>query len=197
MSYALTVYLVPKDRLHAVFGKNDAALFEEARTHLADRLANYDQQMDAPDLDTYDVDLSHADALREIFTGQFTPYVNGARYGWAFECLCKFLGEPLSNRGFSPCKFEWYETLDRYLQQHQVSLRFSDLIGDLPLPIPRADDWPCVGHWTADHAAARQQLATLAQSVEDSDAKESFKTESEWLARLADQSNNIIVGFHG
>lgn len=136
MSYALSVYLVPQALLDRVCGRNDKALLEQAMQTVGNKLADYDRQMDAPDLDNFEIDISHADALREIFSGKYTKGVTGSRYGWAFECLCSFIGERLSNRGFSPCKTEWYETLDERLRSAGVPLRTQDLIFKSPVPIP-------------------------------------------------------------
>ena len=63
MSYALSVYRVPQMMLTRTFGKNDSALLTEALEALREELADYDAQMDAPDLENNDVDLSHADVL--------------------------------------------------------------------------------------------------------------------------------------
>ena len=197
MSYALSVYLVPRQKLDRAFGKNDQALLQQVLDGVKDDLAAYDVQMEAPDLDTYDVDLSHADALREIFAGRFTEYVNSSRYGWALECICRFLGTPLSNGGFSPCKIEWYEQLDELLQQHDVPLKFRDLISQLPIPIPRADDWPCIGHWGPTALSAMEPLARAMPIVDDDEAKESLETALGWLREAAKHPDTIIVGFHG
>ncbi len=197
MSYALSVYLVPESTLKRIVGSNDAALLAEALEALAGPLADYDEQMGAPDLDLYDVDLSHADALREIFSGKFTAGVNGSRYGWALECLCRFLGEPLSNEGFSPCKIGWYEELDEELEKHGVALRFEDLIYSTPVKIPSIDDWPCIGHWGAQQVGQADRLAEVAAAVEDPEKAEAMHTAVGWLRAAQKQPGSIIVGFHG
>jgi hypothetical protein len=197
MSYGLSVYRIPQQMLDRVFGKDDHALLHQALDATKDDLADYDAQMDAPDLDTYDVDLSHADAMKEIFAGKFTEYVNGSRYGWAFECLCRFIGTPLSNNGFSPCDMEGYEQLDEWLKLQGVPLKFMDLIFQSPIPIPRADDWPCVGHWGADAIAVAEPLARVLPNIEDQETKEAMETALGWLRDGAKHSGSIIVGFHG
>src|ERR1700722_14290864 len=79
MGYGLSVFRVPEPILARVCGKNDQALLNDALKALEDALQNYDKQMDAPDLENNDIDISHADAVREIFSGKFTQGVNGAR----------------------------------------------------------------------------------------------------------------------
>lgn len=197
MGYGLSVFRVPQQMLARTHGKNDEALLSEALVALEKQLADYDGQMDAPDLENYDVDVSHADALREIFAGKFTADVNGSRYGWAFEALCSFLGERLDNSGFVPCKVAWYEQLDEVLAADHVPLRFADLIYRSPIAIPRADDWPCVGHWGLNELAAVAPLADLISRIDDLEVKQALTTALGWLQGLAQEPGSVIIGFHG
>ena len=135
--------------------------------------------------------------VREIFAGEFTPFVNGSRYGWAFETLCGFLGERLDNTGFIPCKASWYERLDEDLAAHQVSLRFTNLIYRAAMPIPQADDWPCVGHWGPSEMSAVGPLAEILRRVDDIDVKKAMETAYGWLRETAKHPDSIIIGFHG
>ncbi len=197
MGYALSVYRVPQQMLDRAYGKHDEAMLSKALVALKSYLADCDKQMDAPNLEDYDVDISHADALRQIFAGEFTEGVNGSRYGWAFEALCSLVGEGLSNVGFSPCKVAWYEQLDEVLADQRVPLRFADLIHRSPLPIPPADDWPCVGHWGLKDLAAVGPLAELLPHIDDPEVKESLATALGWLRGATENPGSVIVGFHG
>jgi hypothetical protein len=197
MGYGLSVFQVPQQALARASGTNNQALLSAVLAALEDKLADYDEQMHAPDLENYDVDISHADALREIFAGKFTKGVNGSRYGWAFEVLCSFLGKRLDNTGFIPCKVAWYEQLDEVLMADHVPLRFTDLIYRAPISIPEADDWPCVGYWGPKELAAIGPLAALLIRVEDAEVMEALKTAVGWLREAAKQPGSIIVGFHG
>jgi len=197
VSYALSVFRVPRAILDRLYGKGDRALLAEAMAAIRADLDDFDAELGAPDLENNDVDLSHAEALAEIFSGRFTEHVNSSRYGWAFECLCGFIGEPLSNDGFSPCKTGWYEQLDEILKAHGVPLRFADLIYDAPIPIPPADDWPCVGHWGTAALAATQPLAQLIDRIDEADVKQALQTALGWLRAAEAEPGSVIVGFHG
>jgi hypothetical protein len=196
MGYGLSLFRVPEPMLARVCGKNDQALLNDALKALQDALESYDKQMDAPDLENNDIDISHADALREIFAGRFTKGVNGARYGWAFECLCHFIGERLSNVGFVPCRIAWYEELDKTVASNEIPLKFTNLIYRSPVAIPESDDWPCVGHWGANELAALGPLAELIPRIDDAEMKESLSTALGWLQKAA-KDPGLIIGFHG
>ena len=71
MSYGLSVFRVSRQLLDRVCGKNDVALLSSALPAVTAKLADYDQQMDAPNLEDNDIDISHADALREIETATY------------------------------------------------------------------------------------------------------------------------------
>src|SRR5687767_12053325 len=170
MSYGMTVYLVPRDVL-ALYGSNDHELLEEVLEVRGNQLARYDRELGAPDPDD-EADLSHADALREIFAGKFTPGVRGSRYGSALEALFGSLGESLDNSPFVPCNTAWYTHLDEVLTAHHVPLRFFDLIARLPVPIPEPDDWPCVGYWAEPDFAAADSLAACLPAIEEGRSEE-------------------------
>jgi hypothetical protein len=196
MGYGLSVFRVPREALDRACGKSDRRLLDEAMTALREGLAAYDEQMDAPSSD-YDIDLSHGDALREIFTGEYTEGVPGARYGWALEVLCGFLGELLDNRHFVPCDMAWYTTLDETLAHHRVPLKFADLIYRSPVPIPEPDDWPCVGHWTDEDFAAADRLEAILPQIDDPNIKDALASALGWLEAARECPGSLIVGFHG
>jgi hypothetical protein len=197
MGYGLTVFLVSRNVLDRVPRKGDAALLAQALEAAADGLADHDEQSGAPDLENYDIDISHADALRELFTGQFTEGVTNSRYGWAFEALCAALGDRLDNREFVPCKLAWYEKLDALLAANGVPLRFLDLIYRPPIPLPEADDWPCVGHWGRDDLKALDALAEFVPGVSDPEMQRALASALDWLRAAAARPHTVIVGFHG
>jgi hypothetical protein len=111
--------------------------------------------------------------------------------------LCTFLGEYLDNSGFIPCTTKWYFTLDEVMVEHQIALAFTDLIFKCPVAIPEADDWPCIGHWTAREFAAAEQLAAALPRIEDHEVKSALETALGWLRVGADHPGSLIVGFHG
>jgi hypothetical protein len=78
-----------------------------------------------------------------------------------------------------------------------VPLRFADLIYDAPIPIPPADDWPCVGHWGTAALAAAQPLAQLIDRIDEADVKQALQTALGWLRAAEAEPGSVIVGFHG
>ena len=195
MSYGMTLYLVPRDVLD-IYGSNDQELLEEVLEARAPHLARYDRELHAPNPED-EADLSHADALREIFAGQFTPDVRGSRYGWALETLFGSLGEDLDNGPFMPCNMAWYTLLDEVLEAHNVPLRFSDLTYRLPVPIPESDDWPCIGYWDEADFAAADALAACLPKLEDRQIREALETALGWIRAARREPDLLIVGFHG
>jgi hypothetical protein len=186
-----------KDLLDRVSGRGDNALLAEVLEAAAGLLADCDEQLRAPDLENYDVDISHAGALRELFAAQLTKGVTNSRYGWAFEALCASLGERLDNTGFIPCHTAWYEELDAFLATHDVALRVVDLVYRPPIPLPEADDWPCVGHWGREDLAALGALGALVPRVSDREMKRALESALGWLRAAASRPDAVIVGFHG
>jgi hypothetical protein len=98
---------------------------------------------------------------------------------------------------FPPCGTRRYEQLDEVLRPAAVPLRFGDLIDQPPLPIPPADDWPCVGHWPTSATAATQPLSQLLGRVEDPQVRPALQTALGWLHAAAANPGSAIVGFHG
>jgi len=196
MGYGLSVYCVTREALTRVYGKNDVALLKEALDAIGSKLARYDRELGAPDPDD-DADISHEDALREIFAGRFTPHVRGSRYGWALEALCGFLGDWLDNGPFVPCSHQWYTDLDEVLEAHGVPLQFTDLTMRPVLPIPEPDDWPCIGFWDAQDFEAIDALEACMPKVEDRQVKAAFEAASGWIRYALARPGSLIVGFHG
>lgn len=197
MSYALSVFLVPEALLCQCVGKNDHVMLAQALEACEAQLADFDEQDDAPNFENYDVDISHADALREIFSGRYTEDVEGCRYGWALEALCEFLGERLDNSGFCPCRANWYFDLDEELESRGIALKFRDLIYDSPVDIPTPDDFPNIGHWSRKQIALLPQLEIALQTFDDGEMEEAVETAIGWLKQAADEPGSLIIGFHG
>ena len=195
MSYALSAYLVTADEILQFPGCPDDELLAEVLEAAGESLANLDEQMCDPDDED---DISHEQAMRELFSGELTAEYYGARYGWAFDMLCNCLGTFLSNRGFSPCDTSWYEQLDEYLATSDVEFRFTQLIYDCPIELPTIDDWPCIGHWTQEQiAAAAPAMKKLAEETADREVAEALGTVNEWFEQALGEPGSMIVGFHG
>ena len=195
MGYALSVFLVPSSDILRVPGIPDTDLLDRLLIDVMPDLVSLDEQLcDAGDED----DITHEQAFRELFSGNVSAPEYGARYGWAFEKLCQSIGTYLPNNCFSPCKFEWYDQLDRFLATTDIELRFSQLVYNCPVEIPEPDDFPSIGHWTHEQiAAAAPMITKVADSAQDETIGEALSVVSEWLKQGVEDSNSMIIGFHG
>jgi hypothetical protein len=195
MGYGLSVFLVPGKKLAAIPGSGDQRQLEHVLNKMASSLASYDEQM----VDVSDPnDLTHGQALREIFEGHFSKPRLYSRYGWALEILCDFLGERLDNGPFCPCDDDWYEQLDEVLEEAGVPIRFLYLTGNPPIPLPSQNDWPEVGHWTnLEIRQAAPLLVGRLLQVEDEEVGEALEAMQGWLGQAAKVRGSILVGFHG
>ena len=195
MSYALSAYLVSQGQILQFPGCDDSRLLRRSLKAAKRRLRELDVELgDEDDED----DITHEQAFRELFSGQMTSPGYGHRYGWAFETLCAYLGEPLSNEAFSPCNGDWYEELDEFLAASNVALKLSNLVENCPISIPMSDDWPMIGHLSqGEIRSTAQQISQLAASTSDSEFGDALTTVSAWFQRASKDNDLIIVGFHG
>ncbi|MBL8851081.1 MAG: hypothetical protein JNG89_15485 [Planctomycetaceae bacterium] len=168
-------------------------LLRECLGALREQLAEWDE--DCRDEDNED-EITHEQAFRELFSGVFTADYDGAPYGSAFEALCRCLGRMLPNASFAPCRLEWFEQLDGYLESERVPLRLSDLIFRPPIEIPRPGEQPLIGHWThADIVEAVGPLANVAATASDPDVAEALTMVADWCRVLTKSPGRMIVGF--
>lgn len=195
MGYALSTFLCPADRILQLPGKSDDTSLQHVLANSAERLSQLDDQLVDED-DEHDI--SHEQALREIFSGSITAHNYGARYGWAFETICDCLGTFLPNQSYSPCDFEWLEQIDAYLETTEISLRFEGLVNNCPIEIPRSDDWPMIGHWThAQILSASPQVLECAKTATAPEISDALFQVHEWLELGSKHPHSMIIGFFG
>jgi hypothetical protein len=194
MGQGLSVFLIADKRDVQVFGCRRRKLLADVLEVLADRLGDYDEQADVAENEW----ISHADALMEIFSGKISRQEDcGAIYGWAYELYCSSLGDWLSNSQFCPCTVEWFETLDRVLEEHDVPLRFGKLLFEgFPIPV-EPDDGPCGGLWEHEEIVAAQQPLDEAIAASDGEEVESLEEVADWLKQAVELPGSVIVGFFG
>ncbi len=145
-------------------------------------------------------DITHEQALREIFEGTYTKPNYYSRYGWALETLCGYLGKFLNNGPFCPVSVGWEAVLDAELEKHRIPLRFQELTDRPPIPLPAWNDWPCVGHWSVEEIrTAAPLLIGVAASAQDQDSwgREAFLTVQQWFELALKWQDGMIVGFYG
>lgn len=148
MSYGLTAYAVDLQLLQRIFGSGDERIVVEVGLRLRPRVEQL--RVWLPELDPLE-------AVGELVDGRCQRPRLGHVYGYALQLLCDLLGHALPNDVFSPCRLDWLELVDGYMDEAGVAsaVRLGRLIGEPPLPVPRSDEYPLVGFWEpADLARA-------------------------------------------
>lgn len=162
MSTAVYVYSVPVERLRAAPGSKDRKLLAATRKlegffATIDEIAeNFEEEERPPKC---------ADAFKRIVNGQLVtggfPYV----YGYAYEALCLALGAE-TERSWTQIagSYDWFQEIDKALAILKVELKVTDLVCRGPLiPIPRPDEFPSLGWWTADEVS---QAAAVCEALD-------------------------------
>lgn len=125
---------------------------------------------------------------------------HGFMYAYAFELIVSRIGAALDNSAFYPCDTELLEDVDAALAELGVpdELTTEGLQdGELPIELPRPDDFPGFGHWPASLVAkahAKLDGAALPDSLDDA-VSEGIAAVQRWLKEAA-QRNEAIVGFY-
>lgn len=195
MSYGLSAFLVSPKRLMSIPGSRNQRSLDRVLEATREDLVNYDEQMcDADDPDN----LTHEQPLREIFDGTHSLPNYYSRDGWAFETLCGYLGTFLNNGPFCPVSVGWEEMLDEEIEKHKIPLRFRDLTGRPPIPLPEWNDWPCVGHWTTEEIRSSTSLLSgVIPSVQNTWGREALTAVQQWFKLASEIQDGMIVGFYG
>jgi hypothetical protein len=202
MSTAVYVYSVPVDRLRAAPGSRDKALLAEA-SELQGFFETIDEIAEDRDEEEEQPPTCEA-AYRQIVNGK--PFADdfGYVYGYAYEGLCMALGAE-TERSWTQISrsYIWFEEIDAALAALSIKLKVTDLVGRGPLiDIPRPDDFPALGWWTADEVAAAicafetldrnrldEEITKTVQRV--ADAIEDIRS---WLMVAADGSGDWLIG---
>jgi hypothetical protein len=187
------VYLVAGEDVTSVVGCHDDDLLADVLEVMADDLADLDSYFNTGSPE-YGPGLTFAQAMRQLFAGQFSRPDQPFVYAYAFEEVCRYFGEWLSNDHFHRCQYSWFEQLDERLATSRVPLRFADLLGRMPAALPDTFGEPCLGHWRADEAeAALPVLDALLPRLSGKEAA-ALGTVRGWLAQAGAWPGSIIVG---
>jgi hypothetical protein len=187
------VYLVPQAEAVSVIGCHDDELLADVLEEMAEDLADLDEQFTTSDPE-YGPGITFPEAMRELFAGRYSQPSQAFVYAYAFEEVCRYFGEWLSNAQFHRCGWAWVERLDGVLAEGGVPLRLADLVGRLPAAFPDPGGAPSVGHWRADEAAAAlPALVKLLPSV-GTEERASLDTVRGWLDAAAAAPGSMIVG---
>ena len=137
-------------------------------------------------------------AVREMFVGTMNLPEFAGVYGWAYELFCSSIGDRLNSNPFVLCRYEWYESLEQFLESRNTPLKFYQLVGNCPIAIPEPDDWACMRFWPHNTIAnARTRVGNLNGNIADQDVADAINVFRGWFSLAESQSDSIIVGVHG
>lgn len=188
MGYGVMAYAVDIDKLVALCGSGD----DRTRRMVSGRFRERISQLNL------DLDWSNErgqpsvfEAIRHLVMGD-EKTLDGAMYGYGLKFIVEFLGQALDNAPFYPCPARHLsETVDPQLAQAGATIRMTDLaFGGAPVPIPLPDDFPAIGHWTAEQVSANVEPLRTATG-----ASAELKTIVAWLDQAV-ASGQGIVGFY-
>jgi hypothetical protein len=180
-------------------GSNDIELLEEVLDARSNEFAMYDQGAD-PFGEDYDPPFTHAQALREIFAGEYSRLDCGVYYGWAFDLLCAYLGEWM-HKWCNRWPPAWLSQLDAAMEEGGIRLRFQKgLVEACPVPLPNNPaSIPGIGHWTHKQVVkAIPKFEELVSRVKEKELLHSLKEEMlPWLRGCAAQAGSMLIGVYG
>lgn len=204
MSMSLSLYLLDVPATHALVGSRDEQLLTVIREQFGDDLKRADDWFQDRIADGAP---TAYEALRTLVRGG--PFPKGGseeafQYGYAYKRLCSLTGSHLSNRGFSPYRFGWLETVDEALERlgvTAISVESFGMSGGLPKGVPWSD-FPNCGEWT--HEQCRKALAQIEEGdradrgpSEDQEPEvlEALSTCRDWIVAAARRPGYGVVGF--
>jgi hypothetical protein len=197
MGYGLTTYAVSADKLRSAFGSRDERLLHHVLSVYGDDMASDDAR--------YETALPEAEVMREIIYGTISLPNEGSLYSFTFEYLCRYFGAWLSNRHFYPCNSQHLSRMDDALN---LPVKLMDLVnGELPVKLPRPDDFPGVGYWTPEQIAeGAAQLRRLNLERPDKALADALREMPhlpnqvrgirDWLTSARRRRNGIVVGYY-
>lgn len=193
MGYGVMAWAVDIDKVTALCGSGDnqarRAVCGRFRTDIASSNEYFDLSNDrgAPNLFT---------AIEHLVMGGEKP-LDGYLYGYGFKYIVQFLaGRPLDNSAFYPCPSSYIEsTVDPALTATGAKLSVFGLIFDgAPVDFPMPDDFPGIGHWTADEVAAAEPH--LQAAVPAGDAAEQVAAVAGWVATAKSRGHGVVGFYH-
>lgn len=192
MSLSINVYAIQMDRIKNLVGSKDKAVISAITQEFKYFFSGVD------DIDPK-AGLTCAGALEQLINGDMSDDAPGYLYGYAFESLCAYAGEELSN--ICPIAHadaeNWIRMIDVVLEKEAVAVRLSRLLfGGCPISIPEPYDFPYIGHWTpARLDQAKEVIQTADLSHQDSDIDKTLKQMKEWVEAGTKKADITIVGF--
>jgi hypothetical protein len=198
MSLSLTLYHVDLAQARGAIGSRDDKLRRQLGGRFKADMARADEWFDsaieggAP---------KRYDALRAVIDGGPFDERFGFQYGYAYEMICRHFGRYLNNNSFSPFRGDWLEDVDKGLAQLGISAVkvTSFMVGGLPDPLPRPDDFPGYDEWS--EAACREALAqwTAADAARraavDGEVLAAIESCAGWMRAVVAKRGSGVAGF--
>lgn len=187
MGYGVMAYAVDIDKLVALCGSGDDRMRRvisgkfRADIYRTNDDLGWSNERGEPSVFT---------AIQHLVMGE-EKTLEGAMYGYAFKVIVTFSGRFLDNGPFYPCSSQYLsDTVDVELRDVGATIRMSDLIfGGAPVSFPAPDDFPAIGHWTADEVARNVEPLRTGSSTE-------LKTIATWLDQAAATGRGVVGFYH-
>lgn len=195
MSLSLALYLVELDKARGAIGGRD----DKLRRQICGRFKNEIGQAD----EWFATEIlggapNRRDALRAVIEGGPFDKRYGFQYGYAYEMICRHFGKFLNNNYVSSFRGDWLERVDAGMKQLGMTVKVTTfMVGSIPDPMPRPDDFPGYGEWTRTecHALVSAWGASAARRSEvDPEVLAAVSTCVEW-AMGTGKPGTAVVGF--
>jgi hypothetical protein len=188
MSYGLMVYSVDIDKVLSACGSGDDGLRRAISGRFRDRIADTNDQLG---YSNERGEPSVFEAIRHLILGQ-DKSLDSALYGYGLKYIVEFYGRFLDNSLFYPAPMEFITgEVGGKLADTGAVVKMSDLVYASPIQLPRPDDFPLYGHWTAaDVAQSAAPVRTYADKTPELQAIEG------WLTYAEDNGEGIVGYYH-
>lgn len=198
MSMSLTLYLVDLAKARAAIGSRD----DKLRRQICGRFrADLEQADDWFSTEIEGVAPKRYDAIKAVFEGGPFERRHAFQYGYAYEMIVRHFGRYLDNNCFSPYRGDWLELVDRGMAALGLPLKVTTFMyGGVPAPLPRPDDFPGYGEWSATQCAEglslwRDKLPLREDLVADRQVLAAIESCAEWMKAAVDTPGSGIAGF--
>jgi len=193
VSYGVVAYATDIDRIRRFVGSADEEVLAASRLRLrtaslADLLDDYGSGAPSPE-----------DVLAQLINGG--PYDDriGFAYAYALEALIETYGAMLDNSAWYPAPLEWAKAVEQQFERLGASVPVERLVwGGSPVPLPRADDFPTIGHLEAEEVRALD-LAVRSldlSTVEDANLRASIHGIRTWFDNATRLSYGLVCFYY-
>lgn len=195
MSYAIHPVAVSISTLKKNVGSRDRKLVDVLVREFRERFPDLD------DLDEETVPMKQA--VEHLIMGEKLDQDSGFKYGYALECLCKHVGQALTNQYWSGGGWDWIETFDDALNGAGVPKKVFRLNSQLisrgsPIPLPAIADFPSIGFLKESEMSAI--LSGLPKpgdnKIDNKEVVESLKELREWLDECVRTHRDLVCFYY-